>query len=43
MSGYVHWFNTVVERCRLYFLKLLGERYGGVPDEMPPDLLDLHP
>ena len=29
-----------IRRCRPYFIGLLGERYGWVPDEFPPALLD---
>jgi len=29
-----------IERCRPYFIGLLGERYGWVPDEIPDDLID---
>jgi len=29
-----------IERCRAYFIDLLGERMDGVPEEIPPDLLN---
>ena len=29
-----------IQRCRPYFIGLLGERYGWVPDEISPDLLE---
>ena len=29
-----------IERCRPYFIGLLGERYGWLPEEIPKDLLD---
>jgi nephrocystin-3 len=29
-----------IERCRPYFIGLLGERYGWVPDEINPELSD---
>jgi tetratricopeptide (TPR) repeat protein len=32
-----------IERCRPYFIGLLGERYGWVPEEIPPDLLEAQP
>jgi hypothetical protein len=32
-----------IERCRPYFIGLLGERYGWVPEEIPPELLEAHP
>lgn len=34
-----------IHRCRPYFIGLLGERYGWVPlpQEIPPDLLNLEP
>ena len=32
-----------VERCRPYFIGLLGERYGWVPEEIPDELLEAQP
>jgi tetratricopeptide (TPR) repeat protein len=32
-----------IHRCRPYFIGLLGERYGWVPDEVPPALLAKEP
>jgi hypothetical protein len=32
-----------IERCRPYFIGLLGERYGWVPKEIPEDLLQAQP
>ena len=34
-----------IQRCRPYFIGLLGERYGWVPgsEEIPPDLVDRQP
>ena len=32
-----------IERCRPYFIGLLGERYGWVPKKIQPELLDDHP
>ena len=32
-----------IERCRPYFIGLLGERYGWVPEEIPPELLEAQP
>src|ERR1017187_6991880 len=32
-----------IERCRPYFIGLLGERYGWVPEEIPPQLLEAQP
>ncbi len=32
-----------IERCRPYFIGLLGERYGWVPDEIHPELIDDQP
>lgn len=29
-----------IHRCRPYFIGLLGERYGWVPEEIPPDLIE---
>jgi tetratricopeptide (TPR) repeat protein len=29
-----------IHRCRPYFIGLLGERYGWVPDTIPPELLE---
>jgi len=29
-----------IERCRPYFIGMLGERYGWVPDSIPQELLD---
>ena len=29
-----------IHRCRPYFIGLLGERYGWVPDEIPPQLIE---
>lgn len=32
-----------IERCRPYFIGLLGERYGWVPDTIPADLIEHQP
>jgi tetratricopeptide (TPR) repeat protein len=32
-----------IQRCRPYFVGLLGERYGWVPDEIPAELLEQEP
>jgi tetratricopeptide (TPR) repeat protein len=32
-----------IKSCRPYFIGLLGERYGWVPDEIPPALLESQP
>ncbi|MGA2170141.1 MAG: DUF4062 domain-containing protein [Terracidiphilus sp.] len=32
-----------IEHCRPYFIGLLGERYGWVPDEISPELLETQP
>lgn len=32
-----------LERCRPYFIGLLGERYGWVPEEIPEELLEAQP
>jgi tetratricopeptide (TPR) repeat protein len=32
-----------IEHCRPYFIGLLGERYGWVPEEIPQELLDAQP
>src|SRR2546429_290672 len=32
-----------IERCRPYFIGLLGERYGWVPEEIPEELLEVQP
>jgi tetratricopeptide (TPR) repeat protein len=32
-----------IERCRPYFIGLLGERYGWVPEEIPEELLAAQP
>jgi nephrocystin-3 len=32
-----------IHRCRPYFIGLLGERYGWVPDAIPPQLIDREP
>ena len=32
-----------IERCRPYFIGLLGERYGWVPEEIPGELLEAQP
>ena len=32
-----------IQRCRPYFIGLLGERYGWVPDEIPRELLKQEP
>ncbi|HYG57157.1 MAG TPA: DUF4062 domain-containing protein, partial [Symbiobacteriaceae bacterium] len=33
----------LVDRCRPYFIGLLGDRYGWVPVQIPPDLLRAEP
>ncbi len=32
-----------IQRCRPYFIGLLGERYGWVPDAIPPQLIEREP
>src|ERR1044071_2581768 len=32
-----------IKRCHPYFIGLLGERYGWVPDEIPAELLEREP
>jgi uncharacterized protein DUF4062/AAA ATPase-like protein len=32
-----------IQRCRPYFIGLLGERYGWVPDEIPQELIEQEP
>jgi tetratricopeptide (TPR) repeat protein len=32
-----------IKRCRPYFIGLLGERYGWIPDTIPHDLIDREP
>ena len=32
-----------IHRCRPYFIGLLGERYGSLPREIPPDLVERQP
>ncbi len=32
-----------IQRCRPYFIGLLGERYGWVPDEISPELIEQEP
>ena len=32
-----------IQRCRPYFIGLLGERYGWVPDEIPQELINQEP
>ena len=32
-----------IHRCRPYFIGLLGERYGWVPDESPQELIEREP
>jgi tetratricopeptide (TPR) repeat protein len=32
-----------IQRCRPYFIGLLGERYGWIPDEIPPELIEREP
>jgi hypothetical protein len=32
-----------IRRCRPYFIGLLGERYGWVPDEIPAELIEQQP
>ena len=32
-----------IHRCRPYFIGLLGERYGSLPQEIPPDLIERQP
>lgn len=32
-----------IHRCRPYFIGLLGERYGWIPEDLPKDLLDQQP
>lgn len=32
-----------INRCRPYFIGLLGERYGYIPEEITPDILERYP
>src|ERR1035438_9478890 len=32
-----------IKRCRPYFIGLLGERYGWIPDALPSDLIEREP
>ena len=32
-----------VDRCRPFFIGMLGERYGWVPEQLPPTLVEEHP
>lgn len=32
-----------VERCRPYFIGILGDRYGWVPEELPAELMEAYP
>ncbi len=32
-----------IQRCRPYFIGVLGERYGWIPDEIPPELIGHEP
>ena len=32
-----------IQRCRPYFIGLLGERYGWIPDKIPPELIEREP
>src|SRR4030042_3819006 len=32
-----------INECRPYFIGILGERYGWLPDEIPPQLIDIQP
>jgi len=32
-----------IQRCRPYFIGLLGERYGWIPDEIPQELIEQEP
>jgi tetratricopeptide (TPR) repeat protein len=32
-----------IQRCRPYFIGFLGERYGWIPDEIPPELIKDEP
>ena len=32
-----------IERCRPYFIGLLGERYGWVPDKIDSELVEIQP
>lgn len=32
-----------IHRCKPYFIGLLGERYGWIPDEIPPELIEIEP
>jgi len=32
-----------IQRCRPYFIGLLAERYGWIPDEIPPELIEGEP
>lgn len=34
---------TEIENCRPYFIGLVGERYGWVPDRIPEELLEVQP
>jgi tetratricopeptide (TPR) repeat protein len=32
-----------IKRCRPYFIGLLGERYGWIPDAIPPEIIEREP
>ncbi len=32
-----------IKRCRPYFIGLLGERYGWIPDAIPPEIVEREP
>ena len=32
-----------IKRCRPYFIGLLGERYGWIPDTIPPEIIEREP
>jgi nephrocystin-3 len=32
-----------IQRCRPYFISLLGERYGWIPEKIPPELIEREP
>ncbi len=32
-----------IDQCQPYFIGLLGDRYGWIPDQIPPELMDAYP
>jgi hypothetical protein len=42
-QGVLPWCFSEINRCRPFFLCMLGERYGWVPERLPDHLLDREP